>query len=203
NYGLTVNMHQVRADGTVNNRVQGQFEGSQLHAVDDGYLNTTGDAIQPRAAGYASDRDVWNAVRDNKGYAVIDAGNLDSFGGNPAIISGIKSTDASFRPFQVQMTTPNISSSTPWTLTVIGFMTRPFWSGVYVSLQTAMDSGFFAAPGAAPTTTSSNGPQSTAPSTLRPLPPTGYHFALNPGVDPNVAPPALGRMLFKAQLEPV
>jgi putative ABC transport system permease protein len=203
NYGLTVNMHQVRADGTVNNRVQGQFEGSQLHAVDDGYLNTTGYAIQPRAAGYASDRDVWNAVRDNKGYAVIDAGNLDSFGGNPAIISGIKSTDASFQPFQVQVTTPNISSSTPWTLTVIGFMTRPFWSGVYVSLQTTMDSGFFAAPGAAPTTPSSNGPQSTALSNLRPLTPTGYYFALNPGVDPKVARLDLGRMLVQDQLEPV
>ena len=205
NVGLTVNMHQVRANGSVDSRRQGQFEGSLLHVVDDGYLTTTAYAIQPRAAGYASDRTVWDAVRDHTGFAVIDASNLDSFGGNPPIIAGIKSSDASFQPFQVQVTTPNTSigtSTTTWTLTVIGFMTRPYWSGVYVSTRTAMDSGFFAAP-ASSGAPSSGPPSSALGSSLRPLSPTGYYFALNPGVDPNKARLDLGRMLVRDQLEPV
>src|SRR6202011_2271696 len=37
----------------------------------------------------------------------------------------------------------------------------------------------------------------------QPLVPTGYYFALNPGVDPNVARLNLGRMLVQDQLEPV
>jgi len=205
NQAIPVNMHQVRANGTVDSRRQGQFEGTQLHVVDDGYLATTGYALQPRAAGYGSDRDVWDAVRDNHGFAVIDVGNLDSFGGNPAIIAGIKASDASFQPFQVQVTTPNTAigtSGTTWTLTVIGFMTHPIWSGVYVSTRTAMDSGFFARPDAS--TAPSNGPPATTLGTsLQALSPTGYYFALNRGVDASKARLDLGRMLVKDQLEPV
>jgi putative ABC transport system permease protein len=205
NVALPVNLHQVMSNGTVDSRRQGPFEGSQLHVVDDGYLATTTYALQPRAAGYASDRAVWDAVRGNTGFAVIDAGNLDSFAGNPAIVVGIKSSDASFQPFQVQVTTPGKTlgtSTTPWTLTVIGFITRPIWFGAYVSTRTAMDSGAFAAPDA------SNPPSNARPGTaigtpLLPLTPTGYYFALNRGVDVNKARLDLGRMLVKDQLEPV
>jgi putative ABC transport system permease protein len=85
---------------------------------------------------------------------------------------------------------------------VVGFMTRPIWSGVYVSTQTAMTSGLFAAPDAS--NTLSNGPPETAFSApLRPLAPTGYYFALNRGVNANKARLDLGGLLVKDQLEPV
>jgi putative ABC transport system permease protein len=205
NQSLQVQLHQVRADGTVDSRRQSDFAFNPLHAVDDGYLTTTGYALQPRAVGYGSDRAIWDAVRDHKGFAVIDASNLDSFGGNAPIVAGIKPTDASFQPFQVQVTIQGSTTGTstpPWTLTVIGFMTRPYWSGTYVSTQTAMDSGFFAA------SEVSNAPPNLSPSTalriqLRPLAPTGYYFALNRGVNVNKARLDLGRMLVKDQLEPV
>ncbi|MDQ2943030.1 MAG: FtsX-like permease family protein, partial [Candidatus Dormibacteraeota bacterium] len=176
NLGQRVNLHQVRADGTVDSRRQAMFEGSPLHVVDDGYLATTAYTLQPRAAGYSSDRAVWDAVRDNMGFAVIDATNLDSIGGNPAIVTGIKQTDASFQPFQVQVTIPSSptgASTTPWTLTVIGFMTRPYWTGMYVSTRTAMDSGIFAATDVS-TAPAGGQPAATLGSPLRPLSPTGY-----------------------------
>ena len=205
NLSLQVNLHQVRADGTVDSRVQAPFEGSMLHVVDDGYLSNTTYALQPRAAGYATDQAAWNAVRDNNSFAVIDASNLDAVGGNPAIVAGIKPTDTSFQPFQVQVTNPTsttVTSTPPWTLTVIGFMTRPYWSGLYVSTRTAMGSGIFSAADA--TTAPPTGqPATSVGIPLRPLSPTGYYFALNRGVDANKARLDLGRILVKDQLEPV
>jgi putative ABC transport system permease protein len=76
------------------------------------------------------------------------------------------------------------------------------WGGVYVSTATAMQSGLFASPAA---TTAPSGSQSSSalPTSLRPLTPTGYYFAVKPGVDVSKARLDLGRMLVKDQLEPV
>jgi putative ABC transport system permease protein len=65
-----------------------------------------------------------------------------------------------------------------------------------------MESGYFAAPDAS-TKPASGAPGTALGTSLRPLSPTGYYFALNPGVDPNKARLDLGRMLVKDQLEPV
>jgi putative ABC transport system permease protein len=205
NFSISVNLHQVRADGTVDSRQDTAFGGSALHVVDDGYLTTTGYALQPKAAGYASDRAVWDAVRDQKGFAVIDAANLDSFGGNPAIVAGIKSSDASFQPFKVRLTNANnaAASTTPWTVTVIGFMTRPLWQGAYVSTRTAMESGMFTVPETSPAPSTGSPATAGVGTPLPPLAPTGYYFALNAGVDENKARLDIGRLLVKDQLEPV
>ena len=86
------------------------------------------------------------------------------------------------------------------TLTVIGFMSSSaLWEGVYISSDTALQSGWFAAPGATGT-----GPASGAiGADLPPLTPTGYYFALKPGVDVNKARLDLGGQLVQDQLEPV
>lgn len=173
--------------------------------VDDGFLNMTGYALQPRAAGLAADRAVWDAVRSNVGYAVLDTSALDPQNGNPAVVSGIRPSDATFKPFQLQLGSagkPTHASGKKWTVTVVGFMTRPLWGGLYVSTRTAMESGVFAAPAAAPAS-SSAAPAASLGSPLRPLSPTGYYFALNPGVDAGTARLDLGRLLVKYQLEPV
>jgi putative ABC transport system permease protein len=197
-----VQIQQVKADGTLA-KVQPD-SGYALRVVDDGYLSTVGYALQPRAAGYTSDRAVWDAVRDNTGYAVINASSLDARNGGPADITGIKPTDSTFKPFQVRV--PSISkngATTTWTLTVVGFMSNSAqWGGVYVSTRTAMQSGLFAAPAAAGTP--SNGqPASSLATGLPPLTPTGYYFAVKRGVDVNRARLDLGRILVTDQLEPV
>jgi putative ABC transport system permease protein len=199
NQSFGVSLQQVKADGTVS-RVPSEG-GYALHVVDDGYLAATGYSLQIRAAGYSSDRAVWDAVRTNTGYAVINASSLDARTNGPADIVGIKPTDSTFQPFQVRV--PSFSqggspSSATWTLTVVGFMrSNANWGGVYVSQGTAMQSGLFAAPA----TPGSAGP--AIGTALPSLTPTGYYFAVKPGVDVNKARLALGRILVKSQLEPV
>jgi putative ABC transport system permease protein len=201
NQWLGVQLQQVKADGTVA-KVQAD-SGYALHVVDDGYLSTTGYSMQLRAAGYSSDRAVWDAVRDHPGYAIINASSLDARTGGSADIVGIKPTDSTFQPFQVHAPAFRQNGSTTWTLTVIGFMkSNALWGGVYVSTATAMQSGLFAPP-AATTPPSGGQPSPGLPSSLEPLTPTGYYFAVAPGVDVSKARLDLGRMLVKDQLEPV
>jgi putative ABC transport system permease protein len=73
--------------------------------------------------------------------------------------------------------------------------TNAQWGGMYVSPSTAMASGMFIDPAATPTLNRGY--------SLQPLNPTGYYFALKPGVDVNKARLDLGRILVKDQLEPV
>jgi putative ABC transport system permease protein len=202
NSSLGVQLQQVKADGTLSKLQPDSF--NALRVVDPGYLSATGYSVQPRAAGYASDRAVWDAVRDHPGYAVINASSLDARTNGPADIVGIKPTDGSFKPFQVQASFGGNGGSgkggpPPVTLTVIGFMSSSdLWGGVYVSSDTALQAGLFAAPGVAA------GPTSTAAvAALPPLAPTGYFFTLKPGVDVNKARLDLGRQLVQDQLEPV
>jgi putative ABC transport system permease protein len=202
NASLGVQLQQVKADGSVSSAPSER--GYPLHVVDDGYLSATGYSLQPRATGYSSDQAVWNAVRDNIGFAVIDGSSLDGQNGRAANIVGIKASDATFQPFQVRV--PLIrqnGSEATWTLTVIGFMkTSALWSGVYVSTRTAIESGLFAAP----STSGTAAPGSATAllgSSRQPLAPTGYYFAVKPGVDVNRARLDLGRMLVHDQLEPV
>jgi putative ABC transport system permease protein len=190
NQSIGVQLQQVRSDGSVS--TASRDSSNALRVVDSGYLSSTGYAIQPRAAGYTSDRAVWDAVRDHPGYVVLNASSLDARSSGPADIVGIKPTDASFQPFQVQATYLGINGpagqgNTPPTtkLTVIGFMSSSdIWGGVYVSTQTALQAGLFADPS-------------------QPLTPTGYYFTLKPGADVTKARLDLGRVLVQDQLEPV
>jgi len=203
NQSMGVVVHQVGSDGRVAAPNQQLLRGFPVHVVDDGYLRNTGLTLQSRAAGYESDRAVWDAVRSNTGYAVIDKSSLDSQNGTPATIKGVKSTDTSFRPFQVQLTTggekQGAAAQKPWTVTIVGFMSASTWNGIYVSTRTAMESGRFAPAEVAPSQ-----PDAVELSNpLPPLTPTGYYFRLNQGVDVNKTRLDLGRMLVKDQLEPV
>jgi putative ABC transport system permease protein len=189
NTSTGIQIQQVKADGTVSTAQRDS--GYNLHVVDTGYLSATGYTLQPRAAGYASDHAVWDAVRDHPGYVVINASSLDARNNGPADIVGIKPTDSSFQPFQIKATLLGANgpgkggAPATSTFTVIGFMSSSvLWGGAYVSTQTALQAGMFADP-------------------LQPLTPTGYYFTLNPGVDVNKARLDLGRQLVQDQLEPV
>jgi putative ABC transport system permease protein len=199
-----VQLQQVKADGTLSTLQRDSF--NALHVVDRGYLSATGYALQPRAAGYSSDRAVWDAVRDHPGYAVINVSSLDARSSGPADIVGIKPTDVTFQPFQVVASSPGGNQSgkggpAPMKLTVIGFMnSSALWGGVYISSDTAVQAGLFAAPG---TVAASPTAPASAVATLGVLTPTGYFFTLKPGVDVNKARLDLGRQLVQDQLEPV
>jgi len=180
---IGVQLVQVMPDGTVRGTQPGRIDGTGLHVVDDGFLSNAAFTIAPRAAGYTSDRAVWDAVRDNPGYAVADASLLDASNGRQPVIIGAKRSDSSFQPVQVQSSAfrkgPN---GTPFRITIIGFMPHNTWGGMYVSQQTAAESGFF------------------TPQQVRP---TGYYFSLRPGVDVTKARLDLGRLLAPYEMEPV
>ena len=155
-----------------------------VRVVDDGFLTNTSYDIAPRATAYSSDRAVWDAVRDNVGYAVVDASLLDASNGRPATISGLSRHDSSFTRFQVQADTPGKTREGSFRLTVVGFMPHTNWQGIYISERTALASGLF----------TDNG---------RPgVKPTGYYFAVRPGVDVDKARLDLGRLLAPSQIEP-
>ncbi|HKW72923.1 MAG TPA: FtsX-like permease family protein, partial [Candidatus Dormibacteraeota bacterium] len=186
-------LRQVKSDGTVENGAVRR--GYSLHVVDRGYLTKTGYAIGPRAEGFTSDRAVWDAVRDHLGYAVLDTSSLDSMNGGLATVAGISPTAATFQPFELEVGTGERTHGIkPFRVTVIGFMTRPIWDGLYVSVDTAMASGNFSDPAA---------PATGLSAAVRPSTPTGYYFALKPGVDVNQARLDLGRLLASDALEPV
>ena len=200
NMGPGVQIQQVKADGSLGPASARSDFNNLLHVVDDGYIEATGYVLQPRAAGYVTDRAAWEAMGQNAGYVILSASALDPQNGSPATVLGIKSTDATFQPFKVRVTIPTAAGSNQTlTLTVVGFM-RPnaLWSGVYISTRTALDRDLFVAPSSTATPT-----PGSAPVSLRSLTPTGYYFALNSGVDVNKARLDLGRMLVKDQLEPV
>ena len=178
--------------------------GVSLHVVDDNYLAATTYALTPRAQGYSSDRAAWDAVRTHDGYAVIDANVLQaSNGAASAPVTGIKATDATFKPFEVELNAPGRVkdlTAKPWRVTVIGFTRQPLWEGLYVSTTTALNRSSLFAPAPPADGTST---RSSAVGLEQPLTPTGYYFALKPGVDARRARLDLGRLLVNYQLEPV
>ncbi len=187
----------VGSDGVVG-APGSSVRGFSLHVVDDGYLSATGYALQARATGYSSDRAAWNAVRDNTGYAIVDSSVLDSANGGPPIVTGITQSDKTFKPFQLQVGRGERGGPggfQPYRITVVGLMQRPLWDGVYISTRTALASGDYYDP--------QSQPQAGLGSGATPLLPTGYYFALQPGVDVNQARLDLARLLVQQELEPV
>jgi hypothetical protein len=95
-----------------------------LRAVNDTFLDDTTVTLQARAAGYSTDRQVWNALKDHEGLAVI--WNYSGIG-----LTGIV---PNFQPFVEQVR----SAQGVWhRVTVIGVLpTLSQWPGLYVSTRT-------------------------------------------------------------------
>ena len=188
---------EVRAAGWENNSVNVQTDsttsGDNLRVVDDGYLSSTGFAVKARAAGYASDRAAWEAVRDNIGFAIVSS----------------PGDRAAFEPYQLQLflTDQQGNATKTMTVTVIGYAQTELWSGIYVSTRTALAGGFFTSSSADSARTADTQVPGGLPPGLAtsqpPLTPTGYYFMLQPGVDAQKARGDVGRLLVNYQLEPI
>jgi putative ABC transport system permease protein len=183
---------EVRAAGWENSSVyirtaDNATSGDTLRVVDDVYLSNTGFGVKARAAGYASDRAAWEAVRDNVGFAIISS-------------PGDK---AAFEPYQLQLfLTDGRGNATKksMTVTVIGFAATGLWGGIYVSTRTALAGGFFTPSPADKQVSGASPPRPL--SSKPPLTPTGYYFKLQSGVDAHKARRDVGRLLVNYLLEP-
>ena len=110
--------------------------------ADSAFFATNEFQLKRRAAGYATDEEVWAAVAGDPSLAVIP-GNLTSEGGDFSNFDLLRLDPAlvgeGFEPFTLHLHAPGTDLST--TVTVIGQMDDPadiFWAGIIVQRDTAV-----------------------------------------------------------------
>ncbi|MGN6675468.1 MAG: ABC transporter permease [Thermomicrobiales bacterium] len=135
----------------------GQAGGVSVAGVSDDWLAQTGYHLQARAAGYADDAAVWQALRQNPNLAVVDSFLLQNAGPNRFTVAGIDSKATTFQPVKIELQAENGPAHE---LTVIGVTDTSVGDvgGLYINL-TALNQVF--------------GPQ----------PVTNWFFKLRPGLD--------------------
>ncbi len=121
------------------------FKRYEVLGVDNAFIDATTLPLQYRAAGYTTDRAVWDALKSGKNFAIIpDALTVGSQNFGPPAgtnLLELKPTDTSpgFRPFTLTFRTPG--SGTTTTVTVIGQLKASagtFWPGIVVPKSTLL-----------------------------------------------------------------
>ena len=131
----------------------GGFESYPMRGLDRSFTAKTTYGFSARAAGYGSDRQVWQAVASNPGLAVVDSFVVPhrsnfGFGVLPKFrLHGFAVEDKTFQPVTVQVRNPQ--TGTIQTLTIIGVLkdTVPLsMAGISTSQQTVAPFGSQATP---------------------------------------------------------
>jgi putative ABC transport system permease protein len=115
-----------------------------LLGADDAFLKATTLPMKVRAAGYTSDRAIWDAMAADPTLAVLDASVTavqQGFGGppqgeNPLVLDPVKE---GFTPFTLKLRDP--STGTVTTITVIGQVKEAgdtFWQGIILRKETLL-----------------------------------------------------------------
>jgi len=159
------------------------FALGQVNVADDGYLAAQRWTLHGRAAGYASDAAVWQALRGQPGYAVVDGSIPESQTGNNGgggfTLRGLRYDAHGFRPVPVEMR--DARTGRLLTVRVIGVLSqaaaRAGAQGVWVGDRTLV-----------------------AASDL-PAVPTAYYFRVAPGQDVHGTALALGAALLANGLD--
>jgi putative ABC transport system permease protein len=114
-----------------------EWNDDSLQGMDDNFIKNSELKFTQRAEGYDSDDAIIQALLTQPNVAIIDSSATDSggFGDDGFTISGVKSTDKTFAPVQVQVQLPN--SDTPATFTIIGVLDSKISSlfGLYANEQ--------------------------------------------------------------------
>jgi ABC-type lipoprotein release transport system permease subunit len=97
--------------------------------ADDGFLSNTTLSMSARAQGYASDQQVWGAVRDHPGHAVLQ---YQAHLGLP--------TGNGFAPFTAEVPDGSTSSAHYHQVTIIGIVPNgTHWQALFLSQRTAAE----------------------------------------------------------------
>ena len=149
------------------------FALGQANVADDGYLSAQRWTLHSRAAGYTSDAAVWQALREQPGYAVVDGSIPESQTGNNGggfTLHGLRYDAHGFRPVPVEMR--DARTGRLLTVRVIGVLNqaaaRAGAQGVWVGDRTLAAAGDL------------------------PAVPTAYYFRVAPGQDVHGTALALG-----------
>ena len=114
-----------------------------VRGVDETYLDNNGFGFSVMAEGYGSTREVWQAIKDNPGLAVISAEAVPSLQNTLMVqfdkpqfqVKGLYREDEVMSPIEVEVREPN--SGTQMKLTVIGVLKLVSANyGIYVSQET-------------------------------------------------------------------
>ncbi|MBM4445087.1 MAG: FtsX-like permease family protein [Chloroflexi bacterium] len=128
---------EIRQVGAVSQ----EWEEYVANGVDDVYLDTTTFDFVVMAEGYGSAREVWQAIRDNPGLAVVSSEVVPSknqFGFNPGDphlqLEGVYQEDETMSPIEVELRDPYSDART--TLTIIGVLEQISYNfGIYTSQE--------------------------------------------------------------------
>ncbi len=112
-----------------------------VNGVASDFINNADAPLQIRASGYATDQDVWNAVRDNPSFAIADANAVPQQGGfgpggNTFKLTALKQGDKTMQPTQIEIGDPG--TGTTKTVTIIGVLDSKvsMFGGIFVNRQT-------------------------------------------------------------------
>jgi putative ABC transport system permease protein len=164
----------------------GRWAGYMIQAADEAYLENSNSELAVLAEGYESAEEVWRAVREQRGYAVIDRFAVPSrsnsnimIGGPSFQLQGVFIEDSSMPPIRVQVREP--STGATFDVTIIGVLEQSMMTGF--GLITSKETLEKAAPDAMPSPV--------------------YYIKLREGVDASQAGAALESAFLKNGLESV
>ncbi len=131
---ITAAQSQVRLAGTTD------WKNYPVNGASAEFVNDSRMPLQTRAAGYASDADVWVAVRDNPNLVVVDGGAVPNPGGfrigAPSFaLTGVQPGDETIQPIAVEISNP--ATGEVRTVTVIGVIDSQVatFQGIWMSEQ--------------------------------------------------------------------
>jgi len=112
----------------------GRWAGYLVQAVDEAYLENIDYDISVKAEGYTTAAEIWEAVREHRGYAVVDryavpsrSTNSIMIGGPDFKLSGVYLEDETMQPIRVSAREPNTGAT--FELTIIGVLEQSALTG--------------------------------------------------------------------------
>jgi putative ABC transport system permease protein len=125
----------------------GRWEGYPIHAADQDYLANVDYDISVKAEGYTTAAEIWEAVRDKPGFAVIDRLAVPSrtttnivIGGPEFSLQGVYLEDETMKPILLEVREPN--SEATFEITVIGVLEQSAITGFgLITSQATLEKG--------------------------------------------------------------
>ena len=164
----------------------GRWAGYSVQAADEAYLSSVDYDIGVKADGYTTAAEIWEAVRDKPGFAVVDRFAVPSrsnssiiIGGPTFKMEGVYLEDETMKPIRLEVREPN--SEATFEVTVIGVLEQSSFTGYGLIIsQETLEKGLNAE-----------------------LPQPTYFICLADGVDPAATSAALESAFLKNGLESV
>jgi putative ABC transport system permease protein len=164
----------------------GRWASYSVQAADEAYLSSVDYGIGVMAEGYTTAAEIWEAVRDKQGYAVVDRFAVPSrsntsivIGGPTFKMQGVYLEDETMKPVRLEVREPN--SEATFEVTVIGVLEQSAFTGFGLIMS-----------------------QETLEKELgTQLPDPTYFISLAEGVDPDATSAALESVFLKNGLESV